>query len=99
MHVDVENIGERDGDYVCLLFARPPDAGLRGRPRQLLVDFHRVRVRGGAAAQLSFGVRASSLALANSADGEWEVAVGEWIFFLSEQDNPESETVVVRIDE
>ena len=83
--VNVSNDGVRDGDYVGLLFARPPRAGVGGVPLQVLVDFQRVRIAGGSRRSLHFPIRASSLALAGAL-GEWEIAApGDWTFFLSEQ--------------
>ena len=99
MHIEVENVGDRHGDYVCLLFVRPPNAGVRGRPRQLLVDFTRVHVGMGRTARLSFTIRASSLALANGGDRAWEVAVGQWTFFLREQGQADHKVVSLRIQE
>lgn len=96
VNFEVDNAGDRDGDYVCLLFAQPPGAGEQGHPLQVLVDFARVRVRQGGTQPLSFDVRATSLTLTN-VDGVREVVTGEWIFFVREQDRPQREEVVLLV--
>ena len=84
----VTNAGGRDGDYVGLLFARPPGAGVAGTPRQVLIDFARIRIARGNHAEVGFQVRASALALASKL-GRWEVSAGSWTFFVREQSEPE----------
>ncbi|OQR97647.1 beta-D-xylosidase, partial [Thraustotheca clavata] len=41
--VMVQNVGELIGDEVLLCFAKPPNAGINGRPRQSLVAFDKIK--------------------------------------------------------
>eukprot|EP01049_Picozoa_sp_SAG25_P001838 SAG25_NODE_87_length_16363_cov_40.489179_12_plen_882_part_00 len=81
VEVSVRNCGGRDGDFVALLFARPPGAGINGTPRQVLLDFQRQRVLQGQSVALQFPLRAAHFAVVDKA-GAWAVTPGEWTFFL-----------------
>jgi len=85
--VRVQNVGERAGDHVALLFAKPPQAGQNGDPIQVLLGFERVSLEAGETKTLILDVRASALALADIA-GTFAVRAGAWKLFLGCSDGP-----------
>lgn len=44
LHIDVENVGSRDGTHTLLVFSAPPDGGAHWVPQKQLVAFEKVHV-------------------------------------------------------
>lgn len=88
VQLSITNVGHVDGDYVALLFARPPNAGVAGVPLQTLVDFQRVRVNVNERASVQFRVKASAMTVADGG-GTFSVSRGNWVFFVREQGVPD----------
>ncbi|KAJ1412572.1 Immunoglobulin-like fold [Sesbania bispinosa] len=44
LHVDVKNVGSRDGTHTLLVFSAPPDGGAHWAPQKQLVAFEKVHV-------------------------------------------------------
>ena len=76
--VSVANTGNVAGAQTVLVFAVPPSAGTRGRPRKTLIEFDRVWLEPGEPREISFQIRAHHLAVAADRGVAWEPVVGQW---------------------
>lgn len=78
--VDVENVGEVDGDEVVQLYIRDNVASLT-RPASLLKGFKRVRIKAGETRKLTFQLRREDMAFTN-VRGDFVCEPGEFTIFV-----------------
>lgn len=55
VHVDVKNVGNRDGSHVLFLFSTPPSNNLDA-PKKQLIGFQKVNVQAGATVRVLFNL-------------------------------------------
>jgi hypothetical protein len=83
VNVTVTNTGDMASDFVIMLFATSPNAGVDGVPLQSLVAFERVHVGVGESVTVTMPITAVSLAHAD-ADGALTSHAGAWTFTVDD---------------
>nr|CAB3490548.1 unnamed protein product [Digitaria exilis] len=85
VHVDVRNVGDRDGAHAVLVFhTAPPLAGEGGAPVRQLVAFEKVHVAAGGVARVEMGVDVCDGMSVADRDGVRRIHVGEHRLVIGE---------------
>lgn len=85
VHVDVKNVGSRDGAHTVFVYASPPIAAIHGAPVRQLVAFEKVHVAAGAVARVKMGVDVcGSLSIADQ-EGVRRIPIGEHRLMIGEE--------------
>lgn len=83
--VQVQNVGDRDGDDIVLLFAAPPfseaEREENGSPLHNLIGFDRVHVRAGETVSVSIPISSYSMSFAGKKEGTRVAPAGGWKFW------------------
>ncbi|KAF7048457.1 hypothetical protein CFC21_057217 [Triticum aestivum] len=86
VHVDVKNVGDRDGAHTVLVYASPPAAAAaaHGAPARQLVAFEKVHVPAGGVARVEMGLDVCNELSVADRDGVRRIPVGEHTLTIGE---------------
>jgi hypothetical protein len=86
VHVDVKNVGDRDGAHTVLVYASPPAAAAaaHGAPARQLVAFEKVHVPAGGVARVKMGLDVCNGLSSADRDGVRRIPVGEHSLTIGE---------------
>lgn len=92
--VTVQNIGQRDGEEIILLFAEPPSAGIDNRPLRNLLAFERLFIAKDDHYLHIFKLTSHHFSLVND-EAEKAIVGGQWRLFVGLADENASNTIIL----
>ncbi|KAF0896464.1 hypothetical protein E2562_024328 [Oryza meyeriana var. granulata] len=84
VHVDIKNVGDRDGAHTVLVYAAPPPEGGHGAPVRQLVAFEKVHVAAGGTARVEMGIDVCDGLSVADRNGVRRIPVGEHSLMIGE---------------
>lgn len=77
LHVDVKNVGSRDGTHTLLVFSAPPNGGAHWVPQKQLVAFEKVHVAANTKQRVRFNIHVCKFLSVVDRSGIRRIPMGE----------------------